>query len=47
MTCFFEDRCSNADIECDYCQYNPDACTKDYFDWNVEANRIAKLGATL
>lgn len=36
MICFFEDRCSNADIECDYCQYNPDACTKDYFDWNGE-----------
>lgn len=35
--CIFEDRCLNAnDSECDFCQYNEEAHTIDYFEWNGE-----------
>lgn len=39
---FFEDRCSNAGVECYYCQYNPDPCTKDYFDWRDEGEETTQ-----
>ena len=34
--CEFEGRCSNEDIECEFCQYNAYACTQDLFEWNGE-----------
>lgn len=34
--CDFSDRCENEGVDCDYCQYNPDACTTDNFVWNGE-----------
>ena len=37
MDCAFEDRCVNAGTsECEFCQYNPEACTQDFFEWNGE-----------
>lgn len=33
--CVFENRCYNSGTDkCDVCQYNPDACTRDFFEWN-------------
>ena len=34
--CEFEGRCSNEDIECEFCQYNAYACSQDLFEWNGE-----------
>ena len=36
MICEFEDRCNNADVNCEFCQYNLEACTQDFFEWNGE-----------
>ena len=35
--CAFEDRCINAgDTNCDFCHYNPEACTQDYFEYDED-----------
>ena len=42
VDCRFENLCKNADIECEFCQYNRDACLYDYFEWNGEDEEPAK-----
>lgn len=33
--CVFDEKCLNSGTDsCDVCQYNPDACTRDFFEWN-------------
>lgn len=33
--CVFDEKCLNSGTrECDFCQYNPDACTQNLFEWN-------------
>lgn len=34
--CEFEGRCNNEDVDCEFCQYNANACTQDFFEWNGE-----------
>lgn len=36
MSCEFEERCYNANEECDGCMYNDCPNSLDYFDWNEE-----------
>ena len=34
MECKFQDKCSSFGVECDFCQYNPNACMQNYFEWD-------------
>lgn len=34
--CEFEGRCSNEDVDCEFCQYNDDVILQDFFRWNGE-----------
>ena len=34
--CKFEGRCTNEDVNYEYCQYNDDAMLQDFFEWNGE-----------
>lgn len=36
VNCKFKELCENADVDCDYCQYNWEACLHDNFEWNGE-----------
>ena len=33
--CVFWDKCYNRG-DCEFCHYNPEACTQDNFSWNGE-----------
>jgi hypothetical protein len=32
VDCEFAERCANEDSECDFCCYNPEACTQNLFE---------------
>lgn len=38
MYCPFEDRCTNSNSECDYCHFNVDACTQDFFEYDEDCD---------
>ena len=37
--CPFEEICYNEGSECECCQYNPESCTKNFFDWNGQGTQ--------
>ena len=41
--CAFEGRCSNEDVECEFCQYNAYACSQDLFEWNGEGDEPTQV----
>jgi hypothetical protein len=42
--CAFSGRCINESNECDFCQYNPESCTQDFFEWNGEDEEPTQAG---
>ena len=46
MSCEYkelEDTCDNSGIECDFCHFNPGACTQDFYTGELDSSEFEPL----